>query len=133
MARGVQLQRYAMTTHETMDASTFVLRVVATTGNNMPDLNIFLFSRTPLDPTTGTIDRFETVTTPSDLATRPVGTPVGSDPFFRKNEVTLYLRSRIEYDATWVSIRDAVARLCRILDMADALVLAETQWTGAQP
>lgn len=133
MARGVELTRMVeqqVPTAQYGDA--FRIRIVVSRASDIPE-EIFLFKADLLDPHSGlSVPHFETVCSPEDLVTYPVGEPnLQQQPsFFRLSVIDVLTPSRRHADFLWSSVRTAVCNLITALNLKETLLVQDTAVCG---
>jgi hypothetical protein len=128
----INLTRYAALSHkdDPMKPTGWPL-VIKATGVNMPE-DIFVFhTMTSTDPYYG--DLFECVASvnqlfelPKNMAISATDTPNQNLPYYRTNQIELFLRSPAEVEEVWKSIQDDVERLVWDYNSVYAMQAVET-------
>ncbi len=133
--RAIQLKRYEMKNANHYHLSVFRLRVEVADVLGM-EPQVFKFRRHDPDAVTGEVrDEFLGVATAVDMSEYPVGAPDpdNAQPFFRKDNFEIDLRSTKDYEDAWDLILREVCVLRAALNRAEELVVAETAWCGDPP
>lgn len=133
--RAIELRRSEMAYANHFHLRGFRIRVEAVAAVDMPR-EVFLFSRSPVDPNTGDqTDVFETVCSFPDLSVYPALAPDPSLglPYFRKAVVELDWPSTRDVEAFWVLVQNQVCELREALNRAEVLVVTGSAWCGPEP
>lgn len=115
--------------------SAYRLKLVIAEAVDM-DNRVFLFQRSPPDPTTGnTTDTFVTVCSPVDMEDYPPDAPDSAKqyPFFRLSSVELDFRATSQADEAYAIIMRELNVLIFALNRLDQLKVSNSVWVGAGP
>jgi hypothetical protein len=100
------------------------------------DANVFIHRRLPPSPyTQDTVDEFQAVVGPPQMASYPIGEPDPdlNWPYLRLSSVTLDVASLTEADMIWKSIQEQVTVLLRTMAKLDNLQVEEVVWIPSAP
>lgn len=133
MARGIKLQRSAISQVNHFYLRGFRIRIDVSEVCGGMDPYVFLYRRAPANPFNGEqFDEFQCVASFPDMEEYPVGAPSEETPFpyFRLDYIELDVRSVSDFDYVWTTILSEVGRLVETLEKADNLTVEETTVVG---